>query len=110
MKILKAIDFIEARLTAELTLAQIARTAGYSSYHFSRMFRALMGETVTCYIRRRRLTEAARRLIHRDDRLIDLAVTYGFESQAAFSRAFKRQFGYAPGAVRRPCVRAPAAL
>ncbi len=101
MKLLKAIDFIEARLTAELSLALVANSAGLSSYHFSRVFRALTGETVTTYIRRRRLTEAARRLIHRDERLIDLAVTYGFESQAAFSRAFKRQFGVPPGAYRR---------
>ena len=101
MKLLKAIDYIETRLTAELTLADIARAAGLSSYHFSRMFRALTGETVSTYLRRRRLTEAARRLIHRDDRLIELALTYGFESQAAFSRAFKRQFGIPPGAYRK---------
>ena len=101
MKLLKAVDFIETRLTAELTLADIARAAGLSSFHFSRMFRALTGETVTSYLRRRRLTEAARRLIHYDDRLIELALTYGFESQAAFSRAFKRQFGVPPGAYRK---------
>lgn len=101
MKLLRAIDFIEARLTDELSLPLVARAAGLSSYHFSRMFRALTGETVTGYIRRRRLTEAARRLLHRDDRVIELAVTYGFDSQAAFSRAFKRQFGVPPGAYRR---------
>ena len=101
MKLLKAIDYIETRLTAEVTLADIARAAGLSSFHFSRMFRALTGETVSSYLRRRRLTEAARRLIHRDERLIELALTYGFESQAAFSRAFKRQFGVPPGAYRK---------
>lgn len=101
MRLLRAIDYIEARLTEELSLAGVADAAGLSSHHFSRMFRALTGETVTTYVRRRRLTEAARRLIHHDDRLIDLAVTYGFESQAAFSRAFKRQFGVPPGAYRR---------
>ena len=59
MKLLKAIDYIETRLTAELTLGDIARAAGLSSFHFSRMFRALTGETVATYLRRRRLTEAA---------------------------------------------------
>ncbi len=101
MQILKAIDFIEARLSDELSLGSVAAAAGLSSYHFSRMFRALTGETLTSYIRRRRLTEAARRLIHRDDRLIELAQSYGFDSQAAFSRAFKRQFGVPPGAYRK---------
>ena len=101
MKLLKAIDYIEAHLTADLSLELVSGAAGLSSYHFSRMFRAVTGETVTAYIRRRRLTEAARRLIDRNERLIDLAMTYGFESQAAFSRAFKRQFGIPPGAFRK---------
>lgn len=101
MRLLKAIDYIEAHLTADLSLDLVAGAAGLSSYHFSRLFRAVTGETVTAYIRRRRLTEAARRLIDRNERLIDLAMTYGFESQAAFSRAFKRQFGVPPGAYRK---------
>ena len=101
MRLLRAIDFIETRLTEPLPLVRVAEAACLSPYHFSRVFRALIGETMTSYVRRRRLTEAARRLTARDDRLIDLAIAYGFESQAAFSRAFKRQFGVPPGAYRR---------
>ena len=101
MKLHDAITHIEAHLTDDLSMAGVAGEVGLSRYHFSRMFRALTGETVTSYIRRRRLTEAARRLLRDDVRLIDLAVTYGFDSQAAFSRAFKRQFGVPPGAYRR---------
>ncbi len=101
MKLLKAIDHIEVRLTAELTLPSIAASAGLSAYHFSRMFHALTGETVTSYVRRRRLTEAARRLLAGDARLIDVAIEYGFDSQAAFSRAFKREFAVPPGTYRR---------
>ena len=54
------------------------------------------------YVRKRRLTEAAQRLAGGDPvRLIELALDSGFESQAAFTRAFKRQFGLPPGEVRR---------
>ena len=101
MRLLRTIDYIEARLTEPLPLVQLAGTIGLSPYHFSRMFRAIVGESVTSYVRRRRLTEAARRLIACDDRVIELAVTYGFDSQAAFSRAFKRQFGVPPGQYRK---------
>ncbi len=101
MRLLRAIDYIETRLTEPLPLARLAGAVHLSPYHFSRMFRAIVGESVTSYVRRRRLTEAARRLIVGDDRVIDLAVTYGFDSQAAFSRAFKRQFGVPPGQYRR---------
>lgn len=107
MRLLKAIDFIETHLTEPMTSAQVADAACLSPYHFCRMFRALTGETVMCYIRRRRLTEAARRLARGEDRLIDLAVEYGFESQAAFSRAFKRHFGVAPGQYRRAACPMP---
>lgn len=101
MKLLKGVDYIESRLTEDLSLTRIARAAGLSNYHFSRMFRAVIGETLATYIRRRRLSEAARDLLYRDDRVIELALTYGFESQAAFSRAFKRQFGVPPAAYRK---------
>jgi len=101
MRLLKAIDFIESRLTEPLTSAEVAEAAHLSPYHFCRMFKALTGETATSYIRRRRLTEVARRLIDGEDRLLDLAVEYGFDSQAAFTRAFKRHFGVPPGLYRR---------
>ena len=101
MRMLKAIEYIERRLTGELSLADVAGAAGLSNYHFSRLFSEVAGEPMTSYIRRRRLTEAARRLHCTNDRVIDLAILYGFDSQAAFSRAFKRQFGVPPGEYRR---------
>lgn len=101
MKLLKAIDHIEVGLTGDLSLPSIAAAAGLSAHHFSRLFHALTGETVSSYVRRRRLTEAAHRLLASDARLIDLAIEYGFDSQAAFSRAFKREFGIPPGEYRR---------
>jgi AraC family transcriptional regulator len=80
----------------------VARAAGYSPYHYCRLFHSLTGDSVIGYARKRRLTVAAEALTNGSRvRLIDLALDCGFESQAAFTRAFKRHFGLPPGAVRR---------
>ncbi|RED48144.1 AraC family transcriptional regulator [Aestuariispira insulae] len=97
----KAIDYIEANLSTEIRLSDVANAACYSDYHFARMFRALAGDTIVGYIRKRRLSIAAERLVSEDIRLIDLALESGFDSQEAFSRAFRKLFGMAPGQFRR---------
>jgi AraC family transcriptional regulator len=93
---------IETRLDEPLTLDLIAQAAGFSPWHFSRMFTARMGRSVMAHVRGRRLVRGARRLI--DDpalRLIDLSFDCGFDSQEAFTRAFKRIFGISPGRFRQ---------
>lgn len=99
----RALAFIEARLDQPLTLAQIATAAGLSPYHFARLFTATRGESVMAYVWRRRLLRAAERIVEAPEttRLIDLALDCGFESQEAFTRAFKRLFGVAPGQFKR---------
>lgn len=93
--------WIEAHLDEPLTLDQIARQAGLSPYHFSRLFSARMGRSVMAHVRGRRLVQGARRLAeHPELKLIDLAFDCGFESQEAFTRAFKRVLGVAPGRFR----------
>lgn len=100
-RFLKGIEFIETNLFEAFTLDEVASAAALSTYHFARTFRALMGETVMDYARRRRLTIAAARLADEDVRLIDLAFATGFESQEAFARAFKKQFHMTPGAWKK---------
>ncbi len=101
-----SIDYIETNLARDLTVGRIAQAACYSPYHFARSFRLLTGWSVMAYVQARRLTLAAERL-RADDRngervaLIELAFDSGFESQAAFTRAFKRKFKQTPGAFRR---------
>lgn len=99
----RALAFIEARLGQPLTLAQIAAAAGLSPFHFARLFTATRGESVMAYVWRRRLQWAAERIAEapEDIRLIELALGCGFESQEAFTRAFKRLFGVAPGQFKR---------
>jgi AraC family transcriptional regulator len=96
-----ALDFIESNLNEAIGVEQIAAASGLSAFHFCRLFRRVMGETVMSYVRRRRLSAAAVRLRAEDIRLIELALESGFESQQAFHRAFKRMFGTTPGEFRR---------
>lgn len=94
--------WIEQHLDDELTLDLIAVRAGYSPYHFSRMFLAHTRRTAMDYVRGRRLVRSARRLLAEPDlRLVELALDSGFDSQEAFTRAFKRMFGSTPARFRR---------
>ena len=93
--------WIERQLDQPLTLDHIAAQAGLSPYHFSRLFTARMGRSVMAHVRGRRLVRGARRLCDEPDlQLVDLAFDCGFDSQEAFTRAFKRVFGVAPGRFR----------
>jgi AraC family transcriptional regulator len=94
-------DWIEQQLDEPLTLERIAERAGLSPYHFSRLFTARMGRSVMAHVRGRRLVRAARRLCSEPGlKLVELALDCGFDSQEAFTRAFKRVFGVSPGRFR----------
>ena len=97
----RAIDYIEANLAQELDLSEVAAAAGYSPFHLSCLFRAMTGETPGGYIRKRRLSEAARQLVTSKRRILDIALDQQFGSQAAFTRAFRAAFGISPGAYRK---------
>ena len=92
----KAINFIEQNLEHDLSLDAIAKHACLSPFHFARMFRGLVGQTVMGYVQRRRLSEAAKRILKTDIKLIDIALDYKFHSHEAFTRAFKKAFGISP--------------
>ncbi|PYI57594.1 AraC family transcriptional regulator [Paenibacillus flagellatus] len=96
-----AVDHIERRLHDELEIADIAAAAGFSSFHFQRLFQAITGFTVRGYIRHRRLTEAAAQLRGTDTGILDIAVACGYGSQEAFTRAFEQFAGLPPGEFRR---------
>ncbi|MGE5674548.1 MAG: AraC family transcriptional regulator [Mycobacterium leprae] len=99
--IASAVAYIEAHLQEPFTLQDVARVAGYSPFHFHRLFLAVMGETPAAFIRRRRLAESARELAETEKRAIDVALAYQYDSQEAFIRAFRRHFGVTPGQYRR---------
>ncbi len=95
------IDYIEANLEYPLSSKRIAKEAGISHWHFQRIFKALTNETLKTYIRSRRLANAFELLLTTEDRIIDIAMQAGFESQESFSRAFKKAFNMAPNVARK---------
>jgi AraC family transcriptional regulator len=100
-RVQRAIDFIEAHLSADLPLTIIAEQAACSPWHFHRLFTALTGETPASYVWKRRLSEISRRLVETRAPLVEIALDCGFESQATFTRAFTRHVGVSPGRFRR---------
>src|SRR5207253_4223259 len=85
--------FIEEHLDEELSLDRLARVAHFSPYHFHRLFRALVGETVTEYVRRLRLESAAVALKTTDKTVLQVALDAGYGTHEAFTRAFRQMFG-----------------
>lgn len=97
----KSVMFIEDNLGEGIRVEDVGAVAGYSYYHFQRIFEAVLGESIGDYIRTRRLARAAGDLIYTDRRILDIAVDYQFESQEAFNRAFKKVYRVSPGVYRR---------
>lgn len=89
-------DYILAHIAEEITLVDLAKAANFSPWYAHRLFRELTGVSVAEYIRKLRLTEAAKRLKSEKSRITELAMELGFESVDGFSRAFTREFGMTP--------------
>lgn len=94
-------EYIVSHLDGEITLEALGAAAGYSSFHCIRIFKELTGKTPFDYIRALRLTRAAQTLLDSDERVLNVALDSGFDSQDGFARAFARQFAIAPRAYRR---------
>ncbi len=96
----RAVVYVENHLGDSLKVEEVAKAAGYSYYHLTRQFMAVLGEGLGGYIKKRRLAEAAKRLLYTDEKVIDIALDSGFESPEAFSRAFKSVYGVSPQTYR----------
>ena len=96
----RALWFIESHYSEELSLGGIAEVAGVSPFHLARLFQAMTGCSVIRYLRARRLTEAAHRLASGAPDILEVALTSGYGSHEAFTRAFGEQFGLSPASVR----------
>jgi len=100
-RVCRAMDYISRNLDRDLSLQEIARAASFSKFHFHRIFKAAVGETVAAFTRRLRLERAANRLVasSRDD-ITKIAVDCGFSSSQNFAKAFRQHFGVTPTAYR----------
>ena len=97
----KMMEWLEGQLCAQPTLLEMSRAVGYSPTYCSALFHQVCGITLRDYVARRRLTLAALDLLRGQERILDIAVKYGFSSQEAMTRAFKGAFGCTPAEYRR---------
>jgi AraC-like DNA-binding protein len=94
-------DYIAVHYRDPITLSDLASAAGYSAWHAQRLFRELTGQPPFEYIRRLRLSRAALALRDGEDRVLDVALDFMFDSHEGFTRSFSREFGVSPAAYRR---------
>ena len=91
----KSIDYIEENLKTDITAKELSEMAGFSMFHFYRLFQSAVGMPVMQYITRRRLLHALYDM-HCGEKIVEVSLAYGFETQAGFYKAFVREFGYTP--------------
>lgn len=91
----QTIDFIESNIKNEIKPETLAATIYLSKKHYYRLFRKYIGVSVVDYIRRRKLAHAIFDIM-RGNRILDVALDYGFDSHSGFSKAFKKQYGMSP--------------
>jgi AraC family transcriptional regulator len=96
-----AVDYIEENLDETIRVESIATQVGFSQFHFHRIFAGAVGESISSYQRRRRLSRAARELKDSTTAIMEIALKAGFNSQESFTRAFKTLFGCSPGHYRK---------
>ena len=98
--VLKAREYIERHKSEELSLADVARAAGASIFHFCKVFHKSTGLKFTDYLARTRLEDARTRLLNPNLRISEIAYDVGFQSLTQFNRTFKRVFGQSPSEFR----------
>lgn len=97
----RAIEYIESNLTNNITTQDIANYSYISSFYFQKAFSIICGYSVSEYIRNRRLSLAAIELLNTNNKIIDIALKYGYDSPDSFTKAFTRFHGCTPTSVRK---------
>ena len=87
----KAIEYIEEHLTDNISYDEIAKQSFSSTFHFQRVFSILCGYTLGEYIRNRRLSLAGKELLLGNQKIINIALKYGYDNPDSFSRAFLKK-------------------
>ncbi|MDC7286298.1 AraC family transcriptional regulator [Blautia schinkii] len=94
--VVKVLNYIEESIEKEISVDKIAKAVGYSKFYLNRIFSECTGITIYKYLQGRRLTIAAERLIKTDEPIMKIAYEAGYDSQQAFSFAFKKLYMYPP--------------
>nr|WP_312577008.1 AraC family transcriptional regulator [Sedimentibacter sp.] len=105
--VMKTVNYIEKNLYNEINLDEISDAVNYSKFHLNRLFADRVGLTIYKYVQMRRLTEAARKLIKTDMPIVEIAMEANYNSQQAFTLAFKQVYIYTPQVYRAMGVFVP---
>ena len=93
-RINQVIDYIQVNIDKDMTLQELANIAHFSPFHFHKIFRAMVGETLNGFIQRLRIEKAAAKLVaNPKESITDIAFKCGFSSSSVFARAFREMFG-----------------
>ena len=96
-----SVQYIEDHITEDVTADEVAKAVGVSTFYFQKGFSMLCGFSPAEYIRNRRLALAGNDLLITDDKIIDIAMKYGYDSPDSFTKAFTRFHGISPSSVRK---------
>lgn len=96
----RVLEYMEENLYEDMNLEQLAQAAGYSKYHFLRVFKEAFHMTPSEYVRRRRITESARYIADTDEPISGIGYRHGFNSKENFTRAFKSEHHILPSEYR----------
>jgi AraC family transcriptional regulator len=99
--VLQSLEIIENRIAEKLTAGNIAQAIYFSTYHYSRLFREIVGESVMDYVKKRKLSLAGKELLETDASVLDIALNFGYDSHEGFTRSFKAYMGVTPSDYRK---------
>ena len=99
--IFHSLGIIEKRIQEKLTVESLAESSHLSQFHYQRLFREAVGESVMRYVTRRRLSLAAGELAGTDLSVLEIALKYGYDSHEGFTRSFRAHMGVTPTEYRR---------
>ena len=97
----KIMEYVEENLEEKIEISSIAKMLGMNEYTFQRVFAVIANISFSEYIRNRRLSNAGQEMFLNTDKIVDIAVKYGYNNATAFSRAFERFHGIKPSEVRK---------
>jgi AraC family transcriptional regulator len=97
----QALAYIEEHIAEDIGYEKLGKIAGCSPYHFQRMFNYMAEIPLSEYIRRRKMSLAAAEILSGEEKIVDIALKYGYSSPTAFNRAFQNVHGLSPTAARK---------
>lgn len=99
--VLRSLEIIESHIAEKLTVNNIAESVYFSKYHYMRLFRETVGDSVMEYVKKRKLTLAGRELLETNKCILDIALEFGYDSRDVFTRSFKTYMGVTPSEYRK---------